>query len=273
MSISEVISKSIKEMLLPKRFLPFFLLYFLFSLCALIFILPILQILPSLISFEFTKRQMAAAIINLSALFIVFLIVVLVNLWFTGALIHDIHKKKGFDFGLKQAQKQYWQILALSFVLFLLFAFSSLLKNFAIIARIAIDWIFMFSLPTIMIKKDSFDLALRRSYNFIRKNLLETFVFLLITYFIVFIILFVSALLVAFSLFPLFLSIVGSLPLTLEIQTQKIVQMISLILSNYPSFVIASVIISFFLSISQVFIYTSRTYYFLELAKRKIRFY
>jgi len=273
MNILEILIKSTKKMLWPRRFLPFFLLYVLFSLCALIFLFPIFQILPSLILFGFTKIQLAIVVVNISGLAIVFLIIILTNLWFAGALAHDVHKKKGFDFGLKQVQKRYWQILALGFVLFLFFIISSLLGDFSIIARIAIDWIFMFSLPAIIIKKDSFDLALRRSYSFVRKNILETFVFHLLTYFITFVILFVSLMLVVLSLFPLFQSIIDLLPLTVEMAKIQTIQMTYLILSNYPSLLIASIIFSFFLAISQVFIYTSRTYYFLELKKKKIKLY
>jgi len=273
MSISEIILKSIKEMFWPRRFLPFFFLYFLFSLCVLIFTLPILQLLPSLLLLDFTKTQAAIVLVNVSGLCIVSLIVILTSLWFSGALIHDVYKKKGFDIGLKESQKKYWQLLALGFIIFLFIMLSYVFQNFSIIVRIIIDWIFIFSLPAIVIKKDSFDLALKRSWNFVKKNILETFVFLIITYFIAFVILFISTLLVVVSLFPLLWDIVAYLPLE-TIQTQTIIQIIYLIINNYPTFVLSSIILSFFLAISQVFILTSRTYYFLELRKKKkIRFY
>jgi len=272
MGIISIILKSLGESFKPKRFLPFFLLYFIFFLCVLIFSMPVLQILPLLLSLQFTETELTIMVVNLLALVIVFFITILVNLWFTGALIFDIYKDKGFDAGLKYSKKLYLQMILLGSVFFLLILASFLLDWFGIFVRIAVDWIFMFSLISIIVKKDNFETSLKRSYNIVKKDILGTFVFLVLTWLVAFLIIFFSIFLISASLSPLFLEMLDIVPPVAELETisvQRIIQITYMILRSYPAFVIASLIASIFFSIAYVFIYISRTYYFLQKKKRR----
>jgi len=272
MDVFEIMSKSLLETIKFGRFLPFFFLYFLLSISILSFLIPMLYILPSMVSPPVTGRQLAILMVNLSGSFIVFLIVILLNLWFTGALVYSLYKKKKFDFSLKYSQKFFWQMLALTFVIFLFTCLSSLLKNIGIFVTILIYWVFMFSLPSIIIKKDKFDTALVRSYDIVKKNTIRTFVFWLFVNFISFIILFVCLFLVALSTAPLLLDIAEITPEYQPSLSMRAFQLVSVIFENYPVLLVSATIVSFFLALSYVFIYTSRTYYFFEISKkRKIR--
>lgn len=271
MVIIEIVIKGLSEAVNPRRFLPFFLLYLLFFTSVLVFASSLLQVLPSLILLQFTEKELAIAMVNIVALLIVFLIVIGINLWFTGALVFDLYKNKGFDLALKYSKKFYLKMIFLSFLLFLFIIFSGLFGDFSLIIRLLIDWIFMFSLVAIIIKGDGVQQALTRSYNIIRKNILKTFGFLILTYFITFLILFFSIFLVVISMYPLFLNLAEIAPAFTNLKivsSQQLTRIIALILRSYPSLVIASVIASLFFSFANVFIYSSRTYYFLSLKKK-----
>lgn len=270
MSIAEIILKSLRESVKPKRFLPFFLLYFLFFLCIIIFSIPTLQLLPSIIFLEFTAEELTIVVLNILALLAVFLIVCLVNLWFTGALIFDVYKNKGFDFGLKYSKSLFPQMVLLSFIIFLFVIVSSLFRELAIIVRIIIDWVFMFSFTSIIIKKDKFDAALTRSYNIVKKDLVRTITFLIMTYLISFAIFLFAVFIIAFSMFPLSLTLLEFTVTADQLQSipkQRLIQIIGLIFKSYPAFIVVSIVTSLFFSIAYIFIHISRTYYFLQKKK------
>ena len=271
MGITEIVLKSLEESVQPKRFLPFFLLYFLFSLCILIFSIPALQVLPSIILLEFTMTDLTIVAVNVLALLVVFLIVCLVNLWFTGALIFDVHKNKGFDKSLKHAKSLFSQMALLSLIIFLFAIVSNLFREFGIIVKIVIDWVFMFSLVSIIVKKDKFDTALTRSYNIVKKDLVKTIAFLVITYFISIAIFLFAVFAIAFAMAPLSLTLMEIMPISGQLQVipkQRLVQIIALIFRSYPAFILISIIASLFFSIAYVFIHISRTNYFLQKKKR-----
>jgi len=120
--------------------------------------------------------------------------------------------------------------------------------------------------------QDKVEKALRKSYNIVKKDIVGTFVFLILTHFVSFLIMLFSIFLISVSLSPLFVSMIDIIPPVAELETistQRIIQIIYLVLKSYPVFIIASLIASLFFSISYVFIYTSRTYYFLQKRKRK----
>jgi len=270
--ILSIILKSLRESVKPRRFLPFFLLYSIFSLSALIFAMPILSIIPSLISLQFTNAQIAVVMVNMVGLLIVFLLIVLLNIWFTGALVHGLFKNKGFAAGLNYSQKLYWQMLMLSFIIFVFSGVASLLRGFGIVITALIDLVFMFSLPAVIVKKYNFKLALTRSYNLVKNKIIETFLFWLTMHIVNFLIIFIGLFFAALIAMPLFLNIMSLLPLLTQFTTitnQQVVQVIDLILSSYPTFIVASIIGSFFMSISHVFRYASRTFYLLKFRGKR----
>lgn len=269
--ILNIILKSLNEAVKPQRFLPFFLLYFIFSLSTLIFAMPVLFMLPSFLSLQFSKIQLAVTMINIVGFFIVFLIVILLNLWFTGALVFDLFKNKGFDKALKYSQKLYWQILILSLFIFIISSFASFVRGFGIILGILIDWVFTFSLPILIIKKTNFKIALSKSYKIVRKRPIQTFVFWLAMNIVNLLIIFVTILFVTFFASPLILDIMELLPLMkifTTITNQKAIEIINLVLISYPTLMVLALILSFFIALSHVFRYNARTYYFLKLKRR-----
>lgn len=271
MNITEIIIKSLGEAVKPRRFFPFFILYLLFFISALVFTNSILQVLPSIILLQFTEMEITVVMFNMIALLLIFLMLIGVDIWFTGALVYDLYKNKGFDAGLRYSKKFYLKIIFLSSIIFIFVILSGLFGGFGIIIRLLVDWAFMFSLAAIIIKGDDVQLALTRSYNIVRKNLVKTFGFLIFAYFIVFLILVLCMFLVTISLYPLFLNLTETLTTITDFQTissQQLLEIIALIPRSYPSFIISSIIASLFLSFTTVFIHVSRTYFFLSFKKK-----
>lgn len=276
MSILEVIAKSFIESFMPKRLLPFLLLYLLYSFCFLILFMPILSVLPFLATYKYSPQQISLVEINGTALTIVSIIVLLLNLWFTGALTHDVFSGKGFDEGLKYTRKFYWQLLALFVVLALVVAISLFLPfEISLIVVFLIGWFFIFSIPSIIIKKDSFEIGITRSLNTVRKNMKKTFLFGILTYFIASLIFYFSIFFVVLTTFPLaerfllvmVLSFSGVQDPALE---GELIQAVGFIMNSYPSLIAVSVVFSLFASFSYVFLFSAKTNYFLELSKKKL---
>jgi len=254
-------------MLWPRRFLPFFLLYLIFSLSLLIFLLPILSRVPSLYTSP-SSVDIQIFYANFAGMAIVLIATVLVNIWFSGALIWDIKSKKGFEKCLNYSKKIYLQMFALYLVICILLLFTFFLKNFSIIFQILIDWIFIFALPAVVIKKDSFDFALARSFSLVKKKVFSTFSFWALTRFIIFIIFLFSLFISTAILLPIFSELRFVISSTQTFQSYEVTRAISLILQNYHLLVIEAIVVSFFISIMYVFNLISKTYYFLEISKK-----
>ena len=268
MGIIGVISRSLREMLWPRRFLPFFLLYLIFSLSLLIFLLPILSRIPSFYTSP-SSVDVQIFYANLAGIAIALIATVLVNIWFSGALIWDIKSKKGFEKCLKYSKKVYLQMFALCLVICILVLLTFFLKSFSIIFQILIDWIFIFALPAVVIKKDSFDFALARSFNLVKKKVFSTFSFWVLTRFIIFVIFLFSLFISTAILLPIFSELRFVISSTAQaFQSYEVTRAISLILQNYHLLVIEAIVASFFVSIMYTFNLISKTYYFLEISKK-----
>jgi hypothetical protein len=205
---------------------------------------------------------------NLSAILVFFIITFLANIWFNGALIFNVFLKKGFDEGLRRSRKFYIKLLGLSLLLLLLHGLALFFGSIGFIIQIIINWVFLFSFPAIIIKKDNVETSLIRSYDIVRKNIIGTFIFWLIMVVTILLVLFLSLFFFS-SILVFFLDISTILQLT---ATQiDIPEIIVLVLNNYHIFIIFFAMVSFSLSVCNVFSYLSRTYYFLKIS-RKFRY-
>lgn len=258
-------------MIWPRRFLPFFLIYLFFSIAGFIVLASMLNLL---LCPTFLAGQAAALLAGMVLIFIILIAAILVNVWFAGALVHDIRFKRGFERGLKQSKKIYWQLLLLCFVIGLLLGLSMLFRGFGLIVQALVDWIFIFAFPAIVIRKDRFDAALTRSYRIVRKNLVQTLIFWLLTRFVIVVISLVSIVFIALIVSPIFFDIMlsmQSLPKGELSYVQLIKQLVGKAMQNYLIVIAALAVASFFLAITCCFNYLSKTYYFLEISKRRRR--
>jgi hypothetical protein len=269
MSILRVVLRSLQEMFLPKRFLPFLVLFFTLGIAAYLLILPIITLVfnPELI--------VAAAtflLVDMGVLFFVFLFGLLVNLWFTAALIESVKSKKDFASSLTKVKKSYLQLIALSIVFVLLCLASNVLGDYNNLARLILDCVLLFSMPAVVLGAVSFEKGIRKSFDIFRKKFLETVAFWFINRFMLFIIFFIGIIMLSLSMAPLIAS-----TMTLEeiqgmsTSTTTMLQVVKMVTGSIPLMLLMILISSFFVSIMIVFDYTSRTYYFLELTKGRAK--
>ncbi|MEM5790985.1 MAG: hypothetical protein QXP77_02975 [Candidatus Aenigmatarchaeota archaeon] len=268
MEIIEVILKSLKEAFDAKRFLPFFLLYLIFSLISLIFLLPIISRAPSFLA-NSSSLDFQIFYSCLAGILIAFIATLLINIWFSGALVFDIKMKKGFEKCLNPSKNIYPQIFALCLVISILVLVTFFLREFSFLFQILIDWIFLFAFPAVIIKKDSFDFALGRSFNLVKKNIFTTFSFWALTRFIIFLIFLFSLFISTIVLFPIFYELKDLLyTFSQGVKSYNIVSTSSIVLRNYPILILEAFVVSLFLSLMHVFNLISKTYFFMEIIKK-----
>ena len=258
MSILQVVLKSLREMLWPRRFLPFFLLYFSLALALYGLLFPIVKIIFSPITSQFL-------ILDIILIFLIFIFGLLVNLWFIAALVESV-KTKNFERSLNRVKKSYLQLIALSLVTISLSLITSLFSAFKTLIRLVLDWILFFSLPAIVLDRLSFEKGIKKSFHLFRKKMVETIVFWFINRSIIFVLI----LIFIFSLF-----FIAALSMTSVLTLDKFQNLESsqktfiLLLSN-SSFMLSIIFLAaLFLSFITAFDYSSRAYYFLELTKGK----
>lgn len=285
MSIITVTIKALKETFVPKRIIPFFLLNFTFALAAFIFLMPLTNLLFQLtlhaseIQTILSKISTAGIILlalNSFALIFVALVVAGVYVWFVGALIYDVITNKGFSRGLKYSKKFYLRMLGIYIIVFAISSLSFLLATipFGSLLQLVIgwlvSWIFLFPIPSIIIKKDSMEFAIMRSMSLISSFKLETLLFLFFTYFVR-IALFFAPVAIVVLLFPApFVDVLANIPDVANQSAYNPLPIIYSLLTNYTAYLIFSATLAFSFTISTIFIYAVKTHYFVELMKRKL---
>lgn len=271
MSILSLLSQSLKEMFWPRRFLPFFLLYF----SILIVAFPVAaSILSSFFYITTTTGAPPFLITGMALLIIQIIILALVNIWFTAALVYDIKTKRGFSKGLHETKKFYLQLLVFFVILGVILGMVSFVNRVSFILNFAVSWVLAFTVPALIIEGKSFDKAMSRSFEIVRQKMLETFAFWAVLNIARIVIIILSGLIGAVILAPLMIGVISVQDLqNLQYATDYTYAMVGIllsILSNYPIAVSAIALASFFLSVIYVFRYLFVTYYFLEIS-RKVR--
>ncbi|MFH7860712.1 MAG: hypothetical protein QW602_01800 [Candidatus Aenigmatarchaeota archaeon] len=273
MKTLEIYKKSLADSLKFKRVFPFFTLYFISSFISLFFLLPLISILPNFLILKLTQENLNLILINSSILVAISFIVFVFNCWLSGALVYDVWRKEGLNAGLKFSKKLLPQILGLFFFLTFINLFLYFFGSFGLLLRFLVSFVFLLSLPSIVINREDFLEAMKRSYSLVIKNLLTSFLFWLFLYLIYFSILFSSFFLVILSLSPLFSQIVFVYQIFStygELSQAGLIQIIGLITNNPERITVALAVLSFFLSYSYVFLTTAKTYYFLFLTRKKL---
>jgi hypothetical protein len=271
MSIPHIIVKSLREGFLTKRFVPLFALYFLFLAVLLTFMNPVLKILPDILSLEFTKFSLGVVGVTFATLLILFAIVLFTNLWFNGALCYQAYSKKPFRFCLKKSQQVYWRILALSFITILIGFVTFQLPTLGNVIRIILDLILFFALPSVLIKNYPLVLSIKKSFNLFSKNILRTVIFWVSMFLILILIFLALAFSIAAIAAPVLmksLSSISSLDIT-STDKQVWIQIVGVVLNNYPLLYVLSVVVAYFMSGAYTFYIFGRTYFYLELLKKK----
>ncbi|MGC8811972.1 MAG: hypothetical protein ACP5O8_00070 [Candidatus Aenigmatarchaeota archaeon] len=272
MGIAEIYKKSLKDSLKFKRLFPFFALFSISSSISLFFLLPIVSVLPNLLTLKITQENVNTILLNFFSLFILFLITFILSCWFSGALIYDVWREEGFSAGLNYSRKLLAQVLSLAFILAFLNILLSSLSYAGVLLRLLTSFIFLFSPSLIIIKREDFLSSMKKSCEIVRKNLLSSFVFWFFLFLIYFLLLLISYFLTLLSISPVLLKIFSVYQLfsAYELSEEALVQMVGIITNSLENLVASLLIFSFFFSYSYVFLTTAETHYFLFLTRKKL---
>jgi len=268
MSILQVVLRSLQEMIRPKRFLPFFMLYFALGVASYLLILPIANLI---LNPQFALTAATFLLINIALLFIVFILGAFVNLWFTAALVESVKSRSEFTRSLSIVKKRYLQLLALSTVIILLCMASFIFGTYRNLVILLLDCVLLFSMPAVVLTGISFEKGIRKSFDIFKSKFLETVAFWLINRFMLSMLFLVGIFFLSLSISPL---VAASMTLeevqAISTSTVTRLQVVGVVLANSPLMLVVIFLGSLFLSIIVVFDYTSRTYYFLELTKGRV---
>ena len=270
MTIPNILGRSLRQGFLTKKFLPLFVLYFVFLTILLTFIRPVLKILPEILSSEFTSFSLATVGITFTTLFILFLIVLFINIWFVGALSFQAYSNKKFRFCLKRSRQFYWRLACLSFLSILIGILTYEFSFIGNILRIIFDLILFFALPIIVIKNYSFISSIRESFQLFSKNIFRTVIFWVPLLLIMILIFFTLSFIIAAISTPILMKSLSSISSIDAVSDKQVwTQIIGVVLENYPLLYFISIIVSYFTSAAYTSYIFARTNFYLEISKRK----
>ncbi|MCS7105977.1 MAG: hypothetical protein NZ942_01540, partial [Candidatus Aenigmarchaeota archaeon] len=138
--------------------------------------------------------------------------------------------------------------------------------------RILSSFFFIFSLPSILIRREDFLSSMKTSFEVVRKNFLNSLFFWLLIHLIYLLLMFASYVLIVISISPLLLRIISTYQFFSLVQTPEtiLIQIVGTVMHSIESIILSLTIFSFFFSYSYVFLTTAKTYYFLLLTRKKL---
>jgi hypothetical protein len=271
MAVVEILKRSLEKSVKPKRFLPFFVLYFIFSLALLAIIYDLLPPLQNIIMMSPSELDLQKIIVDSVLIIIASIIMLVVSTLLNGALIFGLSKGKVLSDSIGPAKRFFWKMTFFAGLIAVINILSTFLGDLSLIISFIAGWVLMFSMVSIVVRDDTLNKSLRRSYEIVRKNVGKTFVFYIISLLIWFLILIVGLVFVDISLFPMFSRVEQFFPdpaSWADFSSAQSVTAIGVVLEQYPYLILASAVASLFLAIASVFIQASRTYYFLSFKKK-----
>ncbi len=167
----------------PKRWLPLFVLDAVAFIVVFSYLISNASAISSIIAGNVSDLLVASSIIGVIGVSVlVFIIWGLLRLYIVGALFHQSVKPKEYDKSWKVAKEKYLSLLMAGIIVGVISGFLSLIPYVGWILSIIIGLMFLFAMPAVIVRKMSFDDALRDSYKIFRIRTVDVFiVWLLIT--------------------------------------------------------------------------------------------
>ena len=266
LSYVPTVVKSLKFAIIPKRWLPFFLLDLCFGIFTLSFLF---SVLPSLSGILSQNNPLAfASLLTIATPVIVGMIAwILVKLWISGAVIHQSYREKEFKKSWRVSLKKYPYLLVAMILITLITTAGGIIPLIGWIITIILSLIFYFVYQGILINNLGPLEAIGNSYKIFRRNIAEVFIVWLIITIIVLIVNSLTSLPATFMLSHTFDT------LSAVYDTENITaisEVLSVVKYNTANFAIAGIIMLLGLAFSQTFSLKAQTEFYLQLRKRKI---
>lgn len=265
-SFGNIILDSLKFSIQPKRWLQFFVIDAIFLLAIIALFVGNMTPMMDLLLTATTSVAAATSIVGYFLLLLVgFIIWSFVKLYFVGAIVHQSSSpKEKIGKSLEVSKQRYLSLLAVSIVIGLITTAVSIVPLIGWILAIIVGLIFFFVVPSVIVKKLSFDNSMRDSYQIFKKKKVDVFFIWLATAIIGIVIVGIFAIPGLFVILGVVAPLVGQLSAT----TMLSIVMINL-LTNIWILVGAAFILLVGLSISNVFVLKATTDFYLEIKKKK----
>jgi len=179
----KVLGDSLKFSVAPKRWVPLFALDAVFFTSALAYIIANIFMFKSIVGSGGGGLAVVSTLIGaFLVLFAVFIIWMLLRIYVAGAIVHQSVKPKEFNKSWAVARQRYLSLLAVVILISVLSLIVGMVPYIGWVLSIIVSIAFLFSIPVVVVRKVSFDDALREGYKIFRKKPGEVFlVWLLIT--------------------------------------------------------------------------------------------
>ncbi|UCD02698.1 MAG: hypothetical protein JSV63_02825 [Candidatus Aenigmatarchaeota archaeon] len=260
----KTLSGAVRFSLLPKRWLPFFILDAAFATSVLAYVLANISVFQSIFAGNATDVLVITSILGIVLIFgLGFIVWVLIKIFISGAVIHQSLKPPEFRQSWTVSKNRYLSLLVVSAIVGIISAIVGMVPYVGWVFSIIVGLMFFFALPPVIVDKMSFDRALNTAYNIFRKKTVDVFIIWLIVAIITGMIIFVFAV-------PAMLIVLGAMLPQLIGAPGEIggAEFLSIVVSSGWSLFPAVLIFLVGSSIAAVFGLHAQTHFYMQLRKK-----
>jgi len=270
MLLLKIVKNSFIESLRFDRFFYFFFLNMFFGMSALLLLMPVINQLPEMLLWDQVTPWAFVVVVILTFLGIA---VQFFHIWFEGALVHLIARKKNnFGASLNYTKRVFWQLVAFAIIFFVIRMVINSVPYVQTIGMFVAAWVLMFTVPFIVLKRDSADIAAMKSFDFVRDHWFDTLM-LALAISIVTLVVFTFFILFSVSTFlsPLLVDMSSYISTSVSATptTQEMISLINVFRSHQFGLLGLILVFSLYMAITKVFGLTVRTVYLMR-KKRKL---
>ena len=259
---AEILKKSLKFAIQPKRWAPFFVLDFVFLSIVIIYTLTNIADVISLMMVPNDITLLASLVPYFSAILALFASWMLIRFWITGAIIHQSNKENEYKKSFTYSAKKYPAILAVMIIMGILGFATSVIPYVGWLLSIIVSLMFFFAIQVVIVNNKSFSEGLSKSYNIFRKNAFNV----LLSWLLLAIISIAIMIIFALPMFALFFN-VAQLSSTAVSQETLASYIIGLSQAYLPVLLIVGACLVVGIAISTVFSLKAQTEIFMKVKK------
>lgn len=273
MEYGKSFSNSLKFGFNYKRWLPLFVLHAVFFF---IFISFALSDLEFFVNFLLETEPSADKLILYGqyaiAMFLFMIAWILLTLYVSISILHQAHKEKEVKKSWEVAKKKYLPVLValiiisiISFIFGLLGAIPVIGSTISTIISFILAMVFIFVMPSIIVKNKRAVEAIKDSYNIFKNNFLKVLIIIIGMYVLSFIITLIFAIPLLILLFDVIMGLAVG-----ELSATSLLLIVNTLQYNLPALITACLIGIVGITISQTFALKLQVEFYKQFRKRKI---
>jgi hypothetical protein len=258
--------KAMRFCILPKRWLPFFVIDLSFASVALIALVANMPYFIYFLSGLEDLSMLGPALNLLLSLMLLFAGWILLNIWITGSLIHQSYKEKEFGQSWSMAGKKYLSLLGVAAITAIISLIVGVIPYIGWLISIFVGLVFYFGLQSVMVKGNGFMAALKDSMDIFRKHPFKVFLAWLVVSALSLLILLVFAIPVLALLFNMIIDL-SSLAGT-EAGAAVLMNLMFAVQNQMPQMLITGAIALIGMAITRTFALKAQTEFYNQFKKK-----